>query len=357
MSVVTPAKSKRKVPLALDSKGIIRNAKIKLSTLHWRNREVFRKLFLEEEAVEKNSSYDVFEAVGLVSGGADGTRARVRIYPVADKFVVTDFPSLKEHDRVFPIYLDESAFLAENLAVQENDVALDLCTGSGILAIFAASKATRVYATDVNEKALHYARFNAVLNEVEDKIEFLRGDLYAPIGDRKFDFIVANPPFVPTPRGTVHYIHSAGGLTGLDIAKKVLIGLDEHLNTNGRFQMVTLSLGDEKGPTDITDSISRQFANRPWKVTIQLLYREGLKIQPSFLSLFADQPGYREWCMHLKSKGFTHQYYLLINMKRNSRFSLEINHSSPRFAVTYYSGGWESRLRRFSLPARVNGIE
>jgi release factor glutamine methyltransferase len=73
---------------------------------------------------------------------------------------------------------------------------LDLCTGSGALAVAAARRgAGRVTAIDVSRRAVVAARMNARLNGV--RIRALRGDLFAPVTGERFDVIVSNPPYVP----------------------------------------------------------------------------------------------------------------------------------------------------------------
>jgi release factor glutamine methyltransferase len=73
---------------------------------------------------------------------------------------------------------------------------LDLCTGSGILAITAALHgASRVVAVDISRRAMASVRLNAWLNGV--KVDALRGDLFAPVAGQRFDLIVSNPPYVP----------------------------------------------------------------------------------------------------------------------------------------------------------------
>jgi len=73
---------------------------------------------------------------------------------------------------------------------------LDLCTGSGVLAIAAAMDgATEVTAVDISRRAVLAVRLNARLNGVS--VEARRGDLFGPLGDRRFDLIMSNPPYLP----------------------------------------------------------------------------------------------------------------------------------------------------------------
>ena len=80
---------------------------------------------------------------------------------------------------------------------------LDLCTGSGCIAISLAKLIPNceIVATDISETALAVARENAKLHGVEDRITFLQGDLFdalVPLGDTKFDIVVSNPPYIKT---------------------------------------------------------------------------------------------------------------------------------------------------------------
>jgi release factor glutamine methyltransferase len=73
---------------------------------------------------------------------------------------------------------------------------LDVCTGSGALAICAAQRGARdVTAVDVSRRAVWSARVNARLNGV--RVRVVRSDLFSALGNRRFDVIVSNPPYVP----------------------------------------------------------------------------------------------------------------------------------------------------------------
>jgi HemK-related putative methylase len=76
---------------------------------------------------------------------------------------------------------------------------LDMGTGSGIGAVFAAAWAGKVPAVDLNPEAVRCARINALLNRVEDRVDVVQGDLFGPVGDERFDVVLFNPPYY---RGT-----------------------------------------------------------------------------------------------------------------------------------------------------------
>ncbi len=76
--------------------------------------------------------------------------------------------------------------------------ALDVCTGSGLLAVTAARAGATATAIDVSRRAVATVALNARLNKVADRVNPLRGNLFEPLApDRRFDVIVSNPPYVP----------------------------------------------------------------------------------------------------------------------------------------------------------------
>jgi release factor glutamine methyltransferase len=72
---------------------------------------------------------------------------------------------------------------------------LDVCTGSGVLAITAARLGAQATAVDISRRAVLCARINARLNGV--RVRTLRGDLMAAVAGERFDAIVSNPPYLP----------------------------------------------------------------------------------------------------------------------------------------------------------------
>jgi release factor glutamine methyltransferase len=75
---------------------------------------------------------------------------------------------------------------------------LDVCTGSGALAVCAAQRGARdVTAVDLSRRAIWTVRLNAWLNRA--RVRAVRGDMFTALGDAKYDVIVSNPPYVPAP--------------------------------------------------------------------------------------------------------------------------------------------------------------
>jgi ribosomal protein L3 glutamine methyltransferase len=120
---------------------------------------------------------------------------------------------------------------------------LDLCTGSGCLAILAALvfPHARIDAADLSAGALALARRNVKAHRLEDRIALHRGDLFQPLGGRRYDLILSNPPYVDA-RGMARlppeYRHEprlalAAGDDGLDLVRRILRGAPRHLTKNG----------------------------------------------------------------------------------------------------------------------------
>jgi release factor glutamine methyltransferase len=119
---------------------------------------------------------------------------------------------------------------------------LDLGTGSGAIAITLALErpAWSVTATDVSGAALKMARENA--EALKARVEFIESDWYAALGDRRFDLVVSNPPYVAArdphlARGDLRF-EPAGALTdgstdGLDSIRRIVAGARQHLNVGG----------------------------------------------------------------------------------------------------------------------------
>jgi len=174
----------------------------------------------------------------LVQASEARLRSRVDLYPCLGVWVFTDQVLASEFhpQHVYQLGTD-SYVLARVTPRVAGHSALDLCTGSGIHAILAARDHQQVTAVDLNPRALEFGRFNARLNGLEDRCQFLEGDLYAPVADQTFDLITANPPFVPTPDKGMQ-LHRGVGETGEELPQRIVEGLPRHLRQGGTLSMV-----------------------------------------------------------------------------------------------------------------------
>ena len=120
---------------------------------------------------------------------------------------------------------------------------LDLCTGSGCLAILAALAfpRARIDASDLSAGALALARRNVKSHRLGDRIALHRGDLFAPLAGQRYDLIISNPPYVDAKamaRLPTEYRHEprlalAAGDDGLAVVRRILADAPRHLTRNG----------------------------------------------------------------------------------------------------------------------------
>lgn len=120
---------------------------------------------------------------------------------------------------------------------------LDLCTGSGCLAILAALAFPRatVDAVDLSPGALALARRNVAAHRLADRISVHRGDLFKPLAGRRYDLIISNPPYVDAggmAKLPPEFRHEprlalAAGKDGLDLVHRILAEAPQHLTKNG----------------------------------------------------------------------------------------------------------------------------
>ena len=121
--------------------------------------------------------------------------------------------------------------------------ALDLCTGSGCLAVMLAKRfpAARVDAVDISRPALAVARRNVAAYRLQRRVRVLPSDLFSALDGKRYDLIVANPPYVSAkvmhklPREYRHEprLALAGGADGLDAVRIILREAARHLTADG----------------------------------------------------------------------------------------------------------------------------
>ena len=124
-----------------------------------------------------------------------------------------------------------------------NPIILDLCTGSGAIAVSLAKyvKNVKIYAIDISSKSLDISKQNAELNGVKNNIKFIESNLFEKIKDQKFDIIVSNPPYIETE--TIKKLSKDvqnepklaldGGKDGLDFYRKISENGYKFLNRQG----------------------------------------------------------------------------------------------------------------------------
>jgi ribosomal protein L3 glutamine methyltransferase len=191
-----------------------------------------------------------------------------RLLGLIEQRVITRKPTAylvnKIYMRGLPFYVDERVIVprsfigelldshfgggedgAADLIGEPADVTsvLDLCTGSGCLAILASRTFpnARIDAVELSKDALKVAARNVADYGLEDRISLHNGDLFAPLGSARYDLIISNPPYVDAegmadlPRECRHEPRMAfdGGDDGLDIVRRILRDAPDHLHPHG----------------------------------------------------------------------------------------------------------------------------
>jgi methylase of polypeptide subunit release factors len=174
---------------------------------------------------------------GLLVAKDDGYVAHAMLLPVDGFLVASDHPvAIERQESELVLWPNPTSKFLTRFSVRRHSRAtLDLGTGSGILSLGAAKYSDIVIATDLNERAATFARFNARLNGVEN-IEVLVGDCFAPVADRTFDLILSNPPFFITPQTGYMFCENEMELDGL--CRRLVKEAPAHLNEGGYMQML-----------------------------------------------------------------------------------------------------------------------
>lgn len=142
---------------------------------------------------------------------------------------------------------------------------LDLCTGSGCIAIACAHAFPNAHvdAVDLSSEALEVAKRNVSLHQLEKRVHLFEGDLFQPVEDEKYDFIISNPPYVglaemqSLPSEYQHEPELAleAGTLGLDIVDRILREAKSLLNEGGVLVV-------EVGNTD--EAVDRAYPELPF---------------------------------------------------------------------------------------------
>ena len=160
------------------------------------------------------------------------------------------------------ILVEKAIEIAET--TQKNKI-LDMCTGSGCIAISLAKKINnaQIIAVDISNNALNVANKNAINNNVENKIKFINSDMFNNI-EEKFDIIVSNPPYIETE--TINKLeievqnepHLAldGGIDGLKFYKIIANNAFEYLNENG-YLLLEIGYNQQNSVTQLLQDIGK----------------------------------------------------------------------------------------------------
>lgn len=202
---------------------------------------------------------DVVEALGepaadaLAALGLADLRGEVvplaRVLPVGELLLAADGFSRGDDDPpdYVAAYTPTSRLLDSLTPRRRVGRALDVGTGGGVQALRAAAHAREVVATDVNPRALAFARLNAALNDV-DNVDFREGSLFEPVEGEEFDLVLCNAPFVVSPEDRWAYRDS--GEPADELSERVVRGAVERLADGGHAAVLVSWVSPEEDEPD-----------------------------------------------------------------------------------------------------------
>lgn len=222
---------------------------------------VLAKFFLLCESVEKEQ---LSLAIGdrntqfLIDSGYAYTDNDIIIpdnyvlIPINNKLLVVNPPYKKFRNgkKVPDLYVGaDSLKLINYFKGEKRETLLDLCSGSGIIGIALSDYVKEIDFVEIREDVIDVLKFNLFINRIsEERVEVKKSDLYEELANKKYDYIVTNPPFIPTPEDNLLPICGDGGIDGMNIIRRIIKDLTKYLKQDGRFYMVLEAIGDENKP-------------------------------------------------------------------------------------------------------------
>ncbi|HEY2371005.1 MAG TPA: methyltransferase [Gaiellaceae bacterium] len=201
-------------------------------------------------------------AIGIGEALDDGTIVlRGRILPVGDLLMASDdFPAVdtgKEEPDYVAAFTPTSQIVDALTPRRPVRRALDVGSGSGVQALFAARHADAVVATDLNERALAFVELNAALNSFTN-IETRAGSLFEPVEGERFDLITCNAPYVVSPER--RWLYRDSGFNADEVSEKVVAAAAEHLELDGFATLLVSWVAEDEDsrdehPLDWTDEL------------------------------------------------------------------------------------------------------
>jgi hypothetical protein len=278
-----------------------------------------------EEALAPMTA-DSWVRAGVLRGpnGNGEYESCVRIVPIHGLLLAADIPTVTGMDSLqtdFVMPPGGSTMQMAFAAVDHPcDNVLDLGTGCGALALWAARYCKRAVGTDINRRAVALSAFNARLNGLAHA-EFRAGSLFEPVEDEQFDRILANPPFViaPAQRFTLRNTDVRGD----EFCRRLIRYAPPMLTEGGFLQMMA---NVPRGPEQsLSDAISGWFDGLGCDALVWLDQTQGITDYAMSWILCTESqdtekvPGlFEQWMDYYEREGIDRVSYVLITLRKSS---------------------------------------
>jgi release factor glutamine methyltransferase len=229
----------KKGMIALKSNGITEpNLKARLIMQYTLNKPREYLIIYDNEILTLRQEVNYFKAIKKLASGMPMQHITHRQEFMKMNFYVDENVLIPRPDT--EILVEETIKIAKRINAKK---ILDLCTGSGAIAVSLAKyiENSQITAIDISEKALNVANKNAKANGVEGQITFVKSNLFENLANEKYDIIVSNPPYIKSeiigkldkevqkePKIALN-----GGLDGLDFYRKIIKEGYKFLKFNG----------------------------------------------------------------------------------------------------------------------------
>jgi SAM-dependent methyltransferase len=185
-----------------------------------------------EEASAALGDLGPLRDAGLIEENEEGVASAIHLALAADLYCLGDQLG-RAADAVLPLCGASLDLVRAAMPRRPLESVMDVGCGAGVVGLLLARAARRVVATDVNPRALAFARLNARLNGITN-LELRLGDLFEPVAGERFDRIVAHPPFLAWRAGAPRSTFAHGGARGDEVAMRLVAGASSHLDPGGR---------------------------------------------------------------------------------------------------------------------------
>jgi methylase of polypeptide subunit release factors len=176
---------------------------------------------------------------------------------------------------------------------------LELCAGTGIAALIAARRdASEAWATDITQRSVYFAQWNAALNGFSN-VRAIRSDAWDALAGETFDRVYAHPPYVPALTHT--YDYRDGGDDGEQVSRRIIEGLPAHLRPGGR-ATVTCALSDRRDAR-IEQRIRKWLGDASPEFDLVLLQQRDWNPMDAFPSITKNADGIERWQQHFDRLG------------------------------------------------------